>query len=96
MASPAFRACSTGAKTGAAPDLLVWSAEFFIKEPRTPDLVGARQDLTYWGRVASRPCDRTGDRLARAFARDGGALRRHPRRPGQGASSAVPLYQTAG
>ncbi|MBD3678739.1 MAG: phytanoyl-CoA dioxygenase family protein [Rhodobacteraceae bacterium] len=31
------------------PDLLVWSAEFFIKEPRTPHIVGTHQDLTYWG-----------------------------------------------
>jgi len=31
------------------PDLLVWSAEFFIKEPRTTHVVGMHQDLTYWG-----------------------------------------------
>jgi len=31
------------------PDLLIWSAEFFIKEPRTPHIVGTHQDLTYWG-----------------------------------------------
>jgi Phytanoyl-CoA dioxygenase (PhyH) len=31
------------------PDLLIWSAEFFIKEPGTPHVVGMHQDLTYWG-----------------------------------------------
>ncbi|SDD32802.1 phytanoyl-CoA dioxygenase family protein [Ruegeria marina] len=31
------------------PDLLIWSAEFFIKEPRTTHVVGMHQDLTYWG-----------------------------------------------
>ncbi|MGR3676382.1 MAG: phytanoyl-CoA dioxygenase family protein [Paracoccaceae bacterium] len=31
------------------PDLMVWSAEFFIKEPRTVHSVGMHQDLTYWG-----------------------------------------------
>jgi len=31
------------------PDLLVWSAEFFIKEPHTTQIVGMHQDLTYWG-----------------------------------------------
>lgn len=31
------------------PDLMVWSAEFFIKEPRTKHVVGMHQDLTYWG-----------------------------------------------
>lgn len=31
------------------PDLLVWSAEFFIKEPGTKHVVGMHQDLTYWG-----------------------------------------------
>ena len=31
------------------PDLLVWSAEFFIKEPRTRHIVSWHQDLTYWG-----------------------------------------------
>ncbi len=31
------------------PDLLIWSAEFFIKEPRTTQVVGMHQDLTYWG-----------------------------------------------
>ncbi len=31
------------------PDLLVWSAEFFIKEPNTRQIVGMHQDLTYWG-----------------------------------------------
>lgn len=31
------------------PDLLLWSAEFFIKEPGTQHVVGMHQDLTYWG-----------------------------------------------
>ena len=31
------------------PDLMIWSAEFFIKEPRTTQIVGMHQDLTYWG-----------------------------------------------
>jgi ectoine hydroxylase-related dioxygenase (phytanoyl-CoA dioxygenase family) len=31
------------------PDLMIWSAEFFIKEPRTRHIVGMHQDLTYWG-----------------------------------------------
>ncbi|MDU8927072.1 phytanoyl-CoA dioxygenase family protein [Alisedimentitalea sp. MJ-SS2] len=31
------------------PDILIWSAEFFIKEPRTTHIVGTHQDLTYWG-----------------------------------------------
>lgn len=31
------------------PDLLVWSAELFIKEPQTPHIVSWHQDLTYWG-----------------------------------------------
>lgn len=31
------------------PDLMIWSAEFFIKEPRTSHVVGMHQDLTYWG-----------------------------------------------
>ncbi len=31
------------------PDLLLWSAGFFIKEPRTTDFVGWHQDLRYWG-----------------------------------------------
>ncbi|MDH3472095.1 MAG: phytanoyl-CoA dioxygenase family protein [Rhodospirillales bacterium] len=31
------------------PDLLVWSAELFIKEPGTPKIVSWHQDLTYWG-----------------------------------------------
>lgn len=30
-------------------DLLVWSCEFFIKEPRTTQIVSWHQDLTYWG-----------------------------------------------
>jgi len=31
------------------PALLLWSAELFIKEPRTTQVVGMHQDLTYWG-----------------------------------------------
>lgn len=31
------------------PDLLLWSCEFFIKEPRTDHIVTWHQDLTYWG-----------------------------------------------
>lgn len=31
------------------PDLLIWSAEFFIKEAQTTQVVGMHQDLTYWG-----------------------------------------------
>lgn len=31
------------------PDLMVYSAEFFIKEPGTADFVSWHQDLTYWG-----------------------------------------------
>ncbi len=31
------------------PDILVWNASFFIKEPRTTDFVSWHQDLTYWG-----------------------------------------------
>ncbi|MBX2868684.1 MAG: phytanoyl-CoA dioxygenase family protein [Acidiferrobacterales bacterium] len=31
------------------PDLLVWGAGFFNKEPRTPDFVSWHQDLNYWG-----------------------------------------------
>ncbi len=31
------------------PDLMIWSAEFFIKEPQTRHRVGMHQDLTYWG-----------------------------------------------
>ena len=31
------------------PDLMIWSAEFFIKEPHTTHVVGMHQDLTYWG-----------------------------------------------
>jgi ectoine hydroxylase-related dioxygenase (phytanoyl-CoA dioxygenase family) len=31
------------------PDLLVWSAAFFIKEPHSPKIVSWHQDLTYWG-----------------------------------------------
>ena len=31
------------------PDLLVWGANLFIKEPSTPHFVSWHQDLTYWG-----------------------------------------------
>lgn len=31
------------------PNLMIWSAEFFIKEPQTKHVVGMHQDLTYWG-----------------------------------------------
>ncbi len=31
------------------PDILIWSVEFFIKEPRTKAIVSMHQDLTYWG-----------------------------------------------
>lgn len=30
-------------------NILVWSVEFFIKEPHTKQMVGMHQDLTYWG-----------------------------------------------
>ncbi|MEL7124668.1 MAG: phytanoyl-CoA dioxygenase family protein [Pseudomonadota bacterium] len=31
------------------PDILVYSTEFFIKEPQTKQIVSMHQDLTYWG-----------------------------------------------
>ncbi len=31
------------------PDILIWSVEFFIKEPGTKAIVSMHQDLTYWG-----------------------------------------------
>ncbi len=31
------------------PDIMVYSGEFFIKEPRTTQIVTMHQDLTYWG-----------------------------------------------
>lgn len=31
------------------PDLMIWGAEYFIKEPRTTKIVSWHQDLTYWG-----------------------------------------------
>ncbi|WP_170361798.1 phytanoyl-CoA dioxygenase family protein [Ruegeria arenilitoris] len=31
------------------PDIMVWSAEFFVKEAHTEHTVGMHQDLTYWG-----------------------------------------------
>jgi len=36
------------------PDILVYSAEFFIKEPRTTHIVSMHQDLTYWGLGATQ------------------------------------------
>jgi len=30
-------------------DILIYAAEFFIKEPRTRQIVSMHQDLTYWG-----------------------------------------------
>jgi len=35
------------------PDLLDWTSNFFIKEPRSPGFVSWHQDSTYWG--LSRP-----------------------------------------
>ena len=31
------------------PNILVYGAEYFIKEPRSPQIVSMHQDLTYWG-----------------------------------------------
>ncbi len=31
------------------PDILIYAAEFFVKEPRTKAIVSMHQDLTYWG-----------------------------------------------
>ncbi len=31
------------------PNVMLWSAEFFIKEAHTPKIVSWHQDLTYWG-----------------------------------------------
>lgn len=31
------------------PDILIYGVEFFIKEPRTKQMVSMHQDLTYWG-----------------------------------------------
>jgi hypothetical protein len=31
------------------PDILIYSVEYFIKEPRTRHIVTMHQDLTYWG-----------------------------------------------
>jgi len=31
------------------PDILIYSTEFFIKEPNTRHIVSMHQDLTYWG-----------------------------------------------
>lgn len=35
------------------PNLMIWAAEFFIKEPNTKQIVGMHQDLTYWGMGAT-------------------------------------------
>ena len=31
------------------PDVMIWGAEFFIKEAQSPHIVTMHQDLTYWG-----------------------------------------------
>lgn len=31
------------------PNILCWTSNFFIKEPKTPDYVSWHQDATYWG-----------------------------------------------
>lgn len=31
------------------PDIMVWSSEFFVKEPHSDKIVSWHQDLTYWG-----------------------------------------------
>lgn len=31
------------------PDVMIYAAEFFIKEPNTTQIVSMHQDLTYWG-----------------------------------------------
>jgi ectoine hydroxylase-related dioxygenase (phytanoyl-CoA dioxygenase family) len=31
------------------PDILIWSVEYFVKEPGTKAIVSMHQDLTYWG-----------------------------------------------
>lgn len=31
------------------PNIMIWGAEFFIKEANSPQLVSMHQDLTYWG-----------------------------------------------
>ena len=31
------------------PNILLWSVEFFIKEPESKSIVSMHQDLTYWG-----------------------------------------------
>ena len=36
------------------PNILVYSAEFFIKEPNTKHIVSMHQDLTYWGLGATQ------------------------------------------
>ena len=36
------------------PDILIYAAEFFIKEPRTTQIVSMHQDLTYWGLGATQ------------------------------------------
>lgn len=37
------------ASAALGPDLMVWSAGLFIKEPQTTKIVSWHQDLTYWG-----------------------------------------------
>ncbi|MGI9373624.1 MAG: phytanoyl-CoA dioxygenase family protein, partial [Hyphomicrobiales bacterium] len=39
----------TAASAVLGPDLMVWSASFFIKEANSPKIVSWHQDLTYWG-----------------------------------------------
>ena len=43
---PAILNCVEGAL---GENLMVWSADFFIKEPKTTQIVSWHQDLTYWG-----------------------------------------------
>ena len=31
------------------PNIMIWGADFFIKEPHSPMRVSMHQDLTYWG-----------------------------------------------
>lgn len=43
------RALIEAASAVLGPDLMVWSAAFFIKEANSPKIVTWHQDLTYWG-----------------------------------------------
>ena len=36
------------------PDIMIYSVEFFVKEPRTRAIVSMHQDLTYWGLGATQ------------------------------------------